>query len=91
MIEVQEITTDTQLVISDANSCLLRYAWGCGNTWFITKNRQQVLPRGARLLMKLGCEKTTLSLHTKDTYPTIGDVVEDIDGIRLLVVECDFV
>jgi hypothetical protein len=41
------------------------------------------------LLMKLGCERTTLPLQTKDTYPTVGDVVGDTDGNKLLVVECD--
>ena len=40
--------------------------------------------------MKLGCKRTTLPLQTKDTYPTLGDVVVDIDGAKLLVVDCDF-
>jgi hypothetical protein len=90
MVETKEIVTDAQLGIGVVNSCLTRYAWGCGNTWFITKNKQQVMPKGSRLLMKLGCERTTLPLHTKDTYPTVGDVVSDTDGGKLLVVECDF-
>ena len=42
------------------------------------------------LLMKLGYKRTTLPLQTKDTYPTLGDVVVDIDGAKLLVVDCDF-
>lgn len=90
MVETKEIVTDAQLGIGAVNSILIRYAWGCGKTWFITKNKQQVMPKGSRLLMKLGCERTTLQLHTKDTYPTVGDVVGDTDGAKLLVVECDF-
>lgn len=90
MVEIKEIVTDAQLGIGAVNSSLIRYAWGCGNTWFITKDKQQVMPQGSRLLMKLGCERTTLPLQTKDTYPTVGDVVGDTDGNKLLVVECDF-
>ena len=90
MIETKEVVTDEQLGIDAINSSLIRYAWGCGNTWFITKNKQQVMPKGSRLLMKLGCERTTLPIQTKDTYPTIGDVVVDTDGAKLLVVDCDF-
>lgn len=90
MIENKEIETDVQSSIDAVNCCLTRYAWGCGNTWFITKHKQQVMPKDSRLLMKLGCERTALPLCTKDTHPTIGDVIIDTDGNKLLVVECDF-
>lgn len=90
MIETKEIITDSKLGVDAVNGVIIRYAWGCGSTWFITKNKQQIMPKGSRLLMKLGCDRTTLPLQTKDTYPTIGDVVGDTDGNKLLIVECDF-
>lgn len=69
---------------------LIRWAWGCDNTWFITKNKQQVMPKGSRLLMKLGCKRTTDPIHTKNTYPTIGDVIKDVDSAKLKVFDYDF-
>lgn len=89
MIEVKEVASSERTDIRPINSCITRYGWGCNKTWFITKNKRQVMPKGARLLMKLGCERTTLPFQTKDTYPMVGDVIGDTDGNKLLIVECE--
>lgn len=68
---------------------LIRFAWGYNNTWLITKHKKQVVPKGARLLIQLGCKHTDLTIHTKEVYPTIGDVITDTDGNKLLIETCE--
>lgn len=89
--KVLEQDSDVQTDIDINKNIFIRYAWGCNKTWFITKTKQQIMPKGSRLLMKLGCERTMLPIQTKDTYPTTGDVITDVDGNKLLIVECNFI
>lgn len=87
--EIARIVKNNQSSICINNNHLIRYAWGCGNTWFITKSKRQVMPKGSRLLMELKCKRVVLPLHTKEVYPSIGDVIKDVNGVKLLVIACD--
>ena len=68
---------------------ILRYAWGNSslNTWFITKTNKGFLPKGCKLLFKISGEETNEPTHTADTYPKQGDVIADVDGFNIKVVD----
>lgn len=75
----------------EQSKLLIRYAWGCENTWFITKYKKQIMPKGSRLLMILDCRKTTQPIHIKENYPNCGDVVSDVDDNVLLIINAKFI
>ena len=86
-----EISTDKEIKVSKSkDKAIIRFAWGCNNTWFITKQKRLMMPKGARLLMKLICKKTNNPIYTPDKYPTIGSVVGDLDGQRLEIIDIMF-
>lgn len=88
-METQTLTkSETEL---ETIKLLIRYAWGCENTWFITKHKKQIMPKGSRLLIVLECRKTELPIHIKENYPNLGDVVSDVDGNNLLIINVKFI
>ena len=92
--EMQQSEVNICLPISEqdleSKTMLVRYAWGCDNSWFITKNKRCIMPKGSRLLIRLGCEKTNHPIHTKSNYPTVGDVISDVDSNVLRIINCEF-
>jgi hypothetical protein len=68
---------------------VLRFAWGNSllKTWFITKSNKAFLPKGCKLLFKISGEKINEPIHTTDTYPKQGDVISDIDGFNIKVID----
>lgn len=68
---------------------VVRYAWGNSTlkTWFITKSNKAFLPKGCKLLFKILGEQTNEPIHTADTYPKQGDVILDVDGFNIKVVD----
>jgi hypothetical protein len=90
MEKIKEIKIDSQLELNDVDNYITRYGWGWNKTWIITKSKKQIMPKNSRLLMKLGCQKTTLPVSINETYPEIGDVIIDNEGNKLLIIDCDF-
>ena len=72
---------------------VLRFAWGNSSlkTWFITKSNKSFLPKGCKLLFKITGEETNEPIHTTDTYPNQGDVISDVDGFNIKVVDVSWV
>lgn len=68
---------------------IVRYAWGNSKlkTWFITKNKKCFLPKGSKLLFVITSKQTTELLKTSDNYPKIGDVITDIDGLKIKIID----
>lgn len=66
---------------------IVRYAWGNSElkTWFITKTKKVILPKGCKLLFVISGERTNDDISTFDTYPKTGDVVCDLDGSRIKI------
>ena len=75
--------------LNDTKTVFTRYAWGNSNlkTWFITKNRKSLLPIGSKLLFVLTCEIVIGEVKTSDTYPSIGDIIFDVDGSLIKVID----
>jgi len=72
---------------------VLRFAWGNSShkTWFITKSNKAFLPKGCKLLFKISGEETNEPVHTIDTYPKQGDVISDVDGFNIKVLDVSWV
>ena len=72
---------------------VLRFAWGNSSlkTWFITKSNKAFLPKGCKLLFKISGEETNELVHTIDTYPKQGDVISDVDGFNIKVLDVSWV
>lgn len=72
---------------------VLRFAWGNSylKTWFITKSNKAFLPKGCKLLFKIFGEETNEPIHSADTYPKQGDVISDVDGSNIKVVDVSLV
>lgn len=91
---------DTIILEETANSVqtavrrsVLRFAWGNSTlkTWFITKSNKAFLPKGCKLLFKISGEETNEPTHTIDTYPKQGDVIADVDGFNIKVVDVTWI
>ena len=72
---------------------VLRFAWGNSvlKTWFITKSNKALLPKGCKLLFKISGEETNEPIHTTETHPKEGDVIVDIDGFNIKVVDVTWI
>lgn len=71
------------------SSVIRCYVWGCDSlkTFFITRNRNMILPKRSYLIMILGCKETENDVNIQDiSIPNIGDIITDIKGIRLKIV-----
>lgn len=77
--------------IPSVRCSVIRFAWGNEklNTWFITKTSKAVLPKGSRLLFKMGCEPTNEPISITDTHPQQGQVISDVDGDKLKLVSVE--
>ncbi len=75
------------------NQKIIRYAWGNSNlkTWFITKHKKVVLPKGSKLLFIIIGEKTDDIIRICDTYPKLGDVIIDTDGTKIKVINVNWI
>lgn len=91
MIEVKKITKP-DLINNDNEKLLIYWAYGYDGSWYISKSKNRIMPKGSKLLMKLGCRKTTLPILIQSNYPKFGDVVVDMDSnINLLIVKAEFI
>jgi hypothetical protein len=63
--------------------------YGYGNeslkTWFISKTKKQIMPKGSRLLFLIKASTTNNPIHTTGTFPHEGDVICTTTGQRHLV------
>lgn len=71
----------------------VRYAWGNSTlkTWFITKTKKALVPKGCKLLFVLTVEETDEAINITDTYPVKGDIIADVDSSRLKIHEVNWV
>lgn len=85
-------TTEQKCTIADVRCSVVRFAWGNEKlkTWFITKTQKAFLPKGSRLLFKMGCEPTNEPILTTDSHPKQGDVINDVDDCKLKVVSVEW-
>lgn len=85
-------TVEQTCTIADVRCSVIRFAWGNEKlkTWFITKTEKEFLPKGSRLLFKMGCEPTNEPISTAESYPKQGDVINDVDGYKLKVVSVEW-
>lgn len=90
IIILEETVNNIQL---DVKRNILRYAWGNSmlKTWFITKSSKVFLPKGCKLLFKILGEETNEPIHTTDTYPKSGDVISDVDGFNIKVLDVSWI
>lgn len=74
---------------TDVMRNVLRFAWGNSilKTWFITKSDKSFLPKGCKLLFKIAGEETNEPVRTSENYPKQGDVISDVDGFNIKVVD----
>ena len=89
----ETIKTEEQTCnIADVRCSVVRFAWGNEKlkTWFITKIDKAFLPKGSRLLFKMGCEPTNEPISITNTYPKQGDVINDVDGDKLKVISVEW-
>lgn len=73
-------------------SVVIRYAYASEqyNTYIISKTKKQYF--GFVLLFKLTCEITSDEIFTPDnTKPIVGSVVCDTHGLKLKVIQCDWI
>jgi hypothetical protein len=85
-----EILVKTEL---DSDATLVYYGWGNEQlkTWFITKTKKAILPKGSRLLFKIKGQSTNAEIFTSETYPTADDVISTFDGKHIKVNEVNWV
>lgn len=78
--------------IPSVRCSVIRFAWSNENlkTWFITKTAKAFLPKGSRLLFKMGCEPTKDPISITDTQPRRGNIINDVDGDKLKVVNVEW-
>lgn len=89
-----EIATNIEVKSSEETSnIIIRYGWGNEllKTWFLTRSKKVVIPKGSRLLMIFGCEETNEPISSSNTYPEIDDVVSDVDGEHIKIKTIDWV
>ncbi len=67
---------------------IYRFAWANEQlkTWFITKHKNCKV-KGSRLLYTVKGLPTEKPLCSTTTYPIVGDVVMDIDGLIFEIIE----
>jgi len=87
-----KIAENEQCAIPSVRCSVVRFAWGNEKlkTWFITKTVKAVLPKGSRLLFRMGCEPTNEPISITDTHPKQGDVINDVNGNKLNVVSVEW-
>jgi len=64
------------------------YAYGNTElkTWFISPQKIAIMPKGSRLLFVITADKVEIQpINTKETYPSVGDVVSDVYGNYLKI------
>lgn len=85
-------TAEHTCTIADVRCSVIRYAWGNEQlkTWFITKTPKAFLPKGSRLLFKMGCESTNEPISATESYPKQGDVINDVDSYKLKVISIEW-
>jgi len=66
---------------------VVRYGWGNSKlkTWFITKTKKEFLPAGCIMLFTIYGKITDETVKTTDTYPKVGDVISDVNGLKIIV------
>lgn len=89
-IILNETTNSIQTVVKRS---VLRYAWGNTTlkTWFITKSNNILLPKGCKLIFKISGEETNEPIHTTETYPKEGDIIGDVDGFNIKIIDVSWV
>lgn len=69
--------------------------FGFGNeqksTWFITKNKNALLPQGSRLLFEIKGVDTDEYISTKDSYPQINDIICLVDGKNIKIIDVKWI
>lgn len=77
---------------SDLENLLVIFGYGNDEleTWFLTKTKFAFIPKGSKLLFKLGVKKTSKPISCKETYPTVGDIVSDMYGERFEIFSVDW-
>lgn len=90
-IDIKDTETE-QCTIPSVRCSVIRYAWGNEKlkTWFITKTSKAFLPKGSRLLFKMGCEPTNKPISITESYPKQGDVINDVDSCRIKVIDVEW-
>ena len=85
--KVKELCTTPSVKCS-----VVRFAWGNEKlkTWFITKTSKAVLPKGSKLLFKMGCERTNKTISITYTLPKQGDVINDVDSNKFRIVSVEW-
>lgn len=96
MIEIitEKVDSETEnSVKSPAIYGIIRYAWGNSRlkTWFITKTKKEFLQKGCKLLFKITGEQTSEPIKTSDTYPKQGDVISDVNGSKIKVIDVSWI
>lgn len=57
----------------------------------LDKRKKAFLPKGCKLLFIISGEETNEPINTTDSYPKQGDVISDIDGFHIKVVDVSWI
>lgn len=80
------------ITLADTNSnnkeAVIRYCYAndVAKTWFISKNKKVFLPKKSYLLLTISGEITNNPISVSNTYPSVGDVVCDLEGNHILII-----
>lgn len=70
------------------------YRWCYANeelkTWFISKTKNAIMPKGSVLLSRIECVYTENNLAVADAFPNIGDVISDVNGNHIEVLNVNW-
>lgn len=71
----------------------VRYGWANEQklTWFFTKSKKIIPIKGSRLLIQISCESSKEDISTKSTFPEIGDIVSDTNGVKLKIKKINWI
>jgi len=74
-----------EILESDPLIIELRYAFASSKekNWIITKTNRSFVPKGYKLIYTLECISSNQNICIKYTYPSVGDIVSDCDGVIL--------
>ena len=85
-------TTTKEEISTEVDNIIILYAYGNQQlkTWFLSRTKQSILPKGSRLLFTLDCILTNKIGSTNSTYPSKSDIVYDIKGVKYEVMEVNW-
>lgn len=83
---------EEKLSVLKKQKSIIRFAYGNEKlkTWFITKSNRQILPNGSRLIFILTCELTSDEISISETYPTKDQIIGDINGQHLKIINVEY-